>query len=304
MAKFNRGLSPRFIAKLQAEAVKREGWWADVLADPRLVIGVRQEYLDVYWRGQCLFHIEAPPSNLKITTHPKYLVDPALAAPVSLSDSKFDVSSLSDNGFIAEYEGPSTLSKMKASAGIFCGREKTGCHEIAIRNRAVIDWEIAFPGTITLGNREVINTPRIDLASLEAVGSTGARLIFWEAKHFTNGELRAAKNHIPRVCYQVDGYQTCLAAHRNDIETSYRRVIENLLAIDRMRPQSRLPPLFAEVATGERQLSLGDEPKVGLIIFGFDIGQREHPIWMDHLNNLRKNIACVIAKGDAKEIKI
>jgi len=155
-----------------------------------------------------------------------------------------------------------------------------------------------------LGNGEVVNTPRIDLASLDPVGSAGARLAFWEAKHFTNGELRAAKNQIPRVCYQVDGYKTYLAAHQNEVETSYRRVIENLVRIDSMRVRPRLPPLFAEVATDKRQLSLGDEPKVELIIFGFDMGQRDHPIWMDHLTKLQKNIACVIAKGNAKGIKV
>jgi hypothetical protein len=102
---FDRGLSPAFVARLQAEADKREGWWADVLADPDLVIGVRHEYLDVYWRGQCLFHIESSRSDLKVSTHPKYLVDPALLQPVSLSGGKFDVSRPRETGFLTEYKG-------------------------------------------------------------------------------------------------------------------------------------------------------------------------------------------------------
>jgi hypothetical protein len=48
--KFGRALDLAFIKKLEAEAEK-EGWWADVLADPELFIAMRCGYLNVYWRG-------------------------------------------------------------------------------------------------------------------------------------------------------------------------------------------------------------------------------------------------------------
>lgn len=37
---FDHSLEPRFIAQLEAEAAKG-GWWADVLADPKLFIALR-----------------------------------------------------------------------------------------------------------------------------------------------------------------------------------------------------------------------------------------------------------------------
>jgi hypothetical protein len=47
---FDRSLDRAFIAKLAAEGEKG-GWWADVLADPELLIFPRGSYLKVYWRA-------------------------------------------------------------------------------------------------------------------------------------------------------------------------------------------------------------------------------------------------------------
>jgi hypothetical protein len=145
----DRALVDGFIPQLAAEAAKG-GWWADALADPKLFIALRGSYLNVYWRGQSLFYVEARQSGLKVTTHQKYLVDPALASQVPLINGAFDVASL-ENGLIRRYAGPATLVKMKSAAGLFSGLEKTGCHEIAVHNPSVIDCEIAFPGPVSPG---------------------------------------------------------------------------------------------------------------------------------------------------------
>ncbi len=294
---FSRGLDSDFIEKLGAE-VGKGGWWDNVLADQSLLIAVRERYLDVYWHGQRLFHVTP---GLKVTTHAKYLVDPKLADQVSLTNGEFDIAKLRDIGFVRQYEGPATLNSMKSAADYFSGLEKTGCHAIAINNPNVIDCEIAFPHS-----ERIVNTPRVDLASLEAVGTDAARLVFWEAKRFSNGELRAAGDRRAPVCDQVEGYKTCLAANRTEVEKSYKRVAENLMTIDGMRPEPKLLPdtLIAEVSTGKRQLTLGDEPSVGLIIFGFDRGQRDELRWQSHLRRLTLAISKVLPRGDAKSIKL
>jgi hypothetical protein len=300
---FNRALSPVFIAKLKAEAEKKKGWWADVLADPKLFIGLRGKYLNIYWHGQSLFYVKPSPSGLNVTTHEKYLLDPDLKSQVSLTDGSFEIDELRKKGFIDHYTDKTTLAKIKRAVEPFSGLEKTGCHEIAVVNHAVIDCEISFPDRITLGNGKVVNAPRVDLASLERVGSD-ARLVFWEAKHFSNHELRAADKQVPPVCYQVKGYQKYLSANREDVVKSYKKVARNLVAIDAMRPKSKLSPLIAEVGIDERRLTLDEEPKVGLIIFGFDIGQRDHRIWQDHLKGLKAHICPVLAVGNAKELRL
>lgn len=198
---FDHALDTAFIAKLATEA-KKKGWWADALADSSLFIALRGASLNVYWRGQSLFRAEPTSSGVNVTTHEKFLVDPALASQVALSDGNFDLSNLVERGFIRRYEGAATIAKMKTAAGLFPGLEKIGCHEIAVRNPEVIDCEIAFPGAVSEGGGTPDKrAPRVDLASLETDGED-ARLVFWEAKDFSNGELRADAG-LPPVCDQV-----------------------------------------------------------------------------------------------------
>jgi hypothetical protein len=200
--RFDRALNAAFIEKLEAEA-RRDSWWADVLADPKLIVALRGTYLNVYWRGQSVFRVESTSSGLNVTTHEKYLVDPKLASQVTLTDRDFDISTLAEKGFVRHYEGPATMAKMKAAAGLFSGLEKTGCHEIAVRNAGVIDCEIAFPGRVSLDDGgDDRHAPRIDIAALET-SAEEARLVFWEAKHYSNGELRAENRAVQRSLLNV-----------------------------------------------------------------------------------------------------
>jgi hypothetical protein len=304
-AKFDHALNTNFIALLATEADK-PGWWADVLADPKLFVALRGSYLNVYWRGQSLFYVEAGSSGLKVTTHEKFLVDPALASQISLANGTFDVTKLLEKGFICHYDDR-TLGKMKSAAGLFSGLEKTGCHEIAVRNPTVVDCEIAFPGVALAGEEgDKKSAPRVDLACFEPDGND-ARLVFWEAKHYGNRELRA-DDGLPPVCRQVATYRSYLSANREAILASYTNVAKNLVEIAAMGKGRPLAPLISEIGTGKRQLTFGKEPKVGLIVFGFDIGQRDHPGWKKHLQVLKDNISqgesLVRAVGDAKQIRV
>lgn len=303
---FEHALSPAFIKKLKDEAENEEGWWASVLADPKLFLGLRGSYLNVYWRGQALFTVEPSSSGLNITTHEKFLVDPELASQVPLIDGKFQVEHLVKKGFIHEYQGKKTLEKMKTAAGLFSGNEKTGCHQVAIHNPTVIDCEVAFPGTMPSwdGGPDKRN-PRVDLAAVEEDGND-VRLVFWEAKHFNNPELRAADGRAP-VLRQVEVYRKYVTEHRDAIVQSYAKVAENLVHIRNMGWNRSISPLIADVATGDRKLSLGETPRVGLIIFGFDLGQKKEKGWNAHLDELRKAMAPlgqVLAVGDAKGINL
>jgi hypothetical protein len=302
---FEHALNATFIAKLAAEAEKK-GWWADVLADPKLLIALRGSYLNVYWRGQSLFCVKSTPLGVTATTHEKYLVDPKLASQVPLKDGEFDIKTLVDKGgFIRRYVREKTLTKMKTTADLFSGLEKTGCHEIAVavRNSGIIDVEIAFPGKVSLddGGRDK-QAPRIDIAAFETHGDE-ARLVFWEAKHYSNGELRAEIGP-PRVLRQVKIYRKYLSENRKAVEDSYTKVAENLVSIANMGWKRQLSPLINDVGTGKRRLTLGAEPKVGLIIFGFDSAQRDHPGWKGHLERLKGEINDIRSTGDAKGIRL
>ena len=303
-ATFGRGLNQGFIKQLKAENTKA-GWWADVLADPKLVVALRGDYLNVYWRGQSIFRVEAGQITPTVTTHAKYLIDPALAGQILLTNCTFDVASLVERALVRHYEGQATLKKLKTTAALFSGTEKTGCHEIAVRNTNIIDVEIAFPGVVSLDDGgDAKEAPRVDFASVEADGDQ-ARLVFWEAKAYGNGELRAMAGKTVPVCRQISFYRRYLLDHRDAVEKSYTRVAENLVAIQQMGWKRSLSPLITEVGNGNRQLTLGQEPKIGLVIFGFDAGQRDYRGWKDeHLLRLKDAIPNVRAVGDAKNIRI
>jgi hypothetical protein len=300
MSEFDRGLkNAKFIQQLADEGTK-DSWWRDVLDDRELFVAVRDDYLNVYWRGHSLFRVEHGTSAPRATTHPKFLLDPELGEQVPLEEGKFKVGWLADHGFVSKYEGRETLEKMKKAADLFSQPEKTGCHEIILANPQAIDCEIALPGNGGPGK----GAPRADLLTLELDGDE-VRLVFWEAKHFGNGDLRAQDEEDVRVCKQIAEYRDYLSEHRLAIEKSYKLVAKNLIAFDEMGWKRVLSPLIREVADEKRKLTLGAEPKVGLIIFGFDKAQRDDPNWRDHhLARLEKKVTRVVAAGDARNIHL
>lgn len=223
----------------------------------------------------------------------------------------FDIERLLKVGFIRCYEGKTTLAKMKSAAGLFSGLEKIGCHEIAVRNPGVIDVEIAFPGIVSLDDGGDNKTAaRVDFGTVEPEpDGNDARLVFWEAKHYGNGELRARVKSAP-VCRQIRIYKKYLTDNRKAIEDGYTLVAKALVAISEVVPRE-MPPrtlsqLIIDVGTGKKQLKLGEIPKVGLIIFGFDAGQRDQPDWKKHLQRLESDpaISEVLAVGDAKNLRL
>mgnify|MGYP003700576805 CR=1 FL=1 len=305
---FHRALETAFIDKLAALAGSaadgKGNWWSDVLADEKLLIGVRGGYLNVYWRGQSIFRVSPSAAGLSVSTHEKYLLDPSLEAQVPMIDGAFDLRHLLERGFIGKYEGPETLKKLKASSGVYAGTEKKGCHEIAVRNSNLIDVEIAFPGVTALDDEgpERI-APRIDFAAIQADGD-GAKLAFWEAKDFSNPELRAREPGIPKVIRQIEVYKHYLHENAAAVEDSYRRMAANLLALKAMGWARPLSPVIEDVASGKRRLSVGTEPKVGLVIFGFDMAQRDGGGWKGHHARLKDSIPDIVYAGDPKYIKL
>ena len=215
--RLNMGCLNRFIRGLAAEA-KKGGWWADVLADRELIVATRGDSLNVYWRGQSIFRVVESLAGLAITTHEKYLLDPTLRSQVPLAaDGSFQIEKLLERGFIKKYEGKETLRKLKKASEHFFGLEKAGCHEIAVKNGSVVDCEIAFPGFIDTNDDSETDSGRIDFACFQEFGD-GVRLVFWEAKHYSNKELRAdlRTDALPPVCDQIQRYKKFVVSHQSD----------------------------------------------------------------------------------------
>lgn len=299
---FNRGLSKAFLELLKA-AAQSAVWLQDILADPTLVIGVRGDCLNVYWLGQSLFNITLVGDRFRVTTHEKYLLDPSLSGQVELVGEAFQIEKLLRSGFLSSYEGASSLAKMKRTARYYAGSEKRGVHEVVIRNPAVIDVEIAFPGTVSLDDgKDDKQDPRVDIAALEE-DDERVRLVFWEAKTYANGELRAMGDDVP-VVRQMSIYEKFLTENRAAVEESYRKVAANLLALEAAGWRRPIADAVRRVGDGSKQLTLDEVPRIGLLVFGFDAAQRDSQIWKSHRAKLEARGVEVRAAGNPRNIRL
>jgi hypothetical protein len=252
--------------------------------------------LDIHRFGQRLFQIARVGAELKVTTHPKYLVDPDLNRAVAFDGERFVVEDAKP--LMEHYKVGETLNKMKRAAAYYAGDEKKGVHRIIRENPNVLDVEIAFgrerkeaeSGTENESKRQ---PNRIDIACLEKEGD-GIFLRFWEVKRYANRELFSAVGDA-RVVGQIESYRKYLRNHRGDVVASYKRVAINILEMSSwVQPNRKVGDLVRKLATfGD--VSLDEDPFVGLVVFGYDDAQQNGKRFKTHIAKLRD----VIHRGDA-----
>ena len=266
MSDFKRGIRDKTFLKALEKLAGQESWWRDVVMDSSLIIAVREEYLNVYWKGQSIFKVILEDGKVGASTHPKYLLNPDLSGQVPLIDDEFDLKKLETRMVTRAYEHGKTLAKLKRAAGLYSGREKEGVHAIATSNPSVVDVEIALSAN---GLADVGTLPRIDLAVFEP-GDDEINVVFWEAKTFSNPEAKSGA-----VVKQIEKYQKVIAAFRPQILDSYKCVASNLIAISDMSDgQRQVSDSIRQVASNKARLVVS-EANVGLIVYGFDADQRD-----------------------------
>ena len=254
---FARGLSDEFVEALNREYEDPNGWWRKLIDDKELFLGIRENYINVYFNGGSILELEhRGRAGLVGRTHFKYLVNLTRDSDnkdyINFANGNFDKVTISDS-----YTSIIThLSEIKEAAKRHQGAEKTGVHQISIKNDNVIDVEIQFPGTGS----------RIDFAALQST-KEGVEIIFFEAKTYSNNELRSRSGE-PAVVEQIKRYETMLMERREDIESSYQRVARNIREINGWN--SKRSSIFLEATKGNVALN----PEVRLIIFGYDTPQR------------------------------
>lgn len=318
-----RGLSPAFRDALTALTDAPDGsWWRDVLARRDLVLAVRDEYLNVYYRGAALFRVERRGEALVPVTHAKYLARRVQGETALLPDGRFALDPV--RALWPGYAGPATLAEMMAAAAALAGPEKIGLHPLLLASPHVVDVEITLGGgpvalsdTATDGAlvaaEAVAGTAedapaagsaavsasaptasprpdRLDVATLEERDGT-VFVVFHEAKHFANPALRAAPDRTPPVAEQIARYRQALAQQAEAIGQAYSEVCRALAAIDAMRrrviPDAvALHPLIAQVAAEGLVPVVDPEPR--LVVFGFDADQRDGAVWSEHRARLNR----------------
>ncbi|WP_244480633.1 hypothetical protein [Methylobacterium sp. Leaf399] len=307
-----RALSPGFLDALEALA-ERPGWWQDVLAHPDLILAVRREAVNFYYRGASIFRVTFPNGTVTAETHAKYLLRQRQTTVRLDPTGAFGIDPAT--AISTSYAGPTTLTEMLRAATALSGLEKTGLHRLLRHAPNVIDVEIALTSSIadsadTDGEDasgalldstvpiSVSRSPdRLDVASLEERAEPGeAWLVFHEAKIAANPELRAAPSGQPAIVAQVSRYTTTLTREADHLASGYQLLCRDLIRLDALRQRVqraagvseadlwRRDPLVAEVAEGARRLRVDPRPR--LVVFGFDADQRDG-IFGTHLKRLQ-----------------
>lgn len=291
MRTFKRGLNEAFVNYLNEE-YEKAGWWRRVLDARNLFIGIRDNYLNVYYQGNSILLLTLDRGQLVGKTHYKFLLRENIRSPYIRSlNGQAQLSHSSLPGmFIQDLSDPDSL---KRACILYAGVEKTGVHDIIKSNRNIVDVEIALTGQ---KEDELKPTAlRVDFAALQERAKS-IELVFFEAKHFSNPELRANGSQTPHVVGQVERYEKLVEQYREQIESSYRRICENLVALKGIRT----PKIVRMVAEGKKPLSISARPR--LVIFGFDEDQKNGKVWTHHRNKLHDMLGRnrVLLRGNAK----
>lgn len=259
MFQFKRGLSPDFVRRLNEE-YESGGWWKHIADDDQLFVAIRNQYLNVYWKGNSLLELRLNGSDLVGLIHYKYLLRPdRKAAYINVLGGRPVIEDPA--GLFLNSIDPERLRK---AAAPYSGGEKDGVHQILLGNPNVIDVEIAFRRECDTGKPS--RTVRIDFAAIQT-GCNGPELGFFEAKRFANKEIRASKK-AAQVEEQMDEYRRCLMEHEGQLLESYRTVIANLCTLKGKGIRERYSALHSLDTT---ELRICKE--VGLVVFGYDSDQ-------------------------------
>lgn len=234
MSVFKRGIdNKKFIAELNSNP-----HFQKMIADEDLFIAIRNEYLNVYYYGQSICKIEFPDNKIKWTTHKKYL-------------------GINESGYANTANHLDDLEKLKAKAREYGGKEKEQVKEQILKNKSlcILDVEVTF------GREEKFGKRSIDYLAIEKNENDKITLVFYEAKHFDNSEIRARE--IPKVFEQIEKYEMALTdtLHKIEILNSYKTIYKNVIELNLNNKNK----LFQLIGADIEQIEIDYEPR--LIIF-------------------------------------
>lgn len=296
---FKRGLSQEFVDRLN-ELYSAGGWWRNLVDDKELFLAIRDDYINFYFRGCSILKLDWSRRNRTLTgkIHYKYLLKPTIKGSkyIKFGEYGLDLPELRSL-FLDSLDD---VNELKRAVKRYADAEKSGVHNVVIndKNPNVLDLEIA----ISKGK----SAPRVDLVALhdDTDRSGTIRLVFYEAKHFKNGELRSSTSEIP-VVGQMGGYSRLLNEHRDALLASYRQVCCNLYGLQGVGQQNeRRHRILQDISTKSKELEIDDQPR--LIVFGFDKDQRDGKNWEPHAKNLTNALGKkrALFAGKPKDIQL
>ena len=295
MSTFNRGLDDEFVDALNREYDKEDGWWRAFVYDKDVFLAIRENYVNVYYRGCSLLRLELKDDTVVGKVHYKYLLRPSACneyvkvvdGGANLDDAK--------SWFLGDI---GKIDSLKKAATPYAGDEKTGVHDILSANNNILDVEIAFGK-----DESATGAPRLDFAAIRKSGEE-AKIVFFEAKHFKNhNALRKSGDAKPEVVKQIATYRSKLRDNHDAIAKSYCRVCCNLRSLRGVAERhAERHAMLESIASGQQKLTVDENPV--LIVFGFDGDQKVGKHWERHRQKLETELkGRVRFKGNSSEFK-
>lgn len=299
MNSFKRGISNQDFITALKEDYNTGGWWQELVDDEKLFIAIRNEYINVYYKGNSLLKLSFVNGEFLAETHYKYLIRPTVKPFLIKTSDNMAFIPNGTKGVLDNYliHNLSEIKSIQTASESYSGIEKEGIQKIIKSNDNIVDLEIA----LTQEAEEDEMNPeqggkssakRIDFAALQKKDSY-YELVFFEAKDFSNkGALRAEGSAVPEVIQQINNYEKLLKQYQEDIINSYKLVCSNLCEI---LPKNLHKKLIVDIAEGA-SMKVNIEPR--LVVFGFDEDQRKGSIWGPHEEKLVESLGeNFLAKG-------
>ncbi|MCB9481801.1 MAG: hypothetical protein H6680_08310 [Desulfobacteraceae bacterium] len=307
---FKRGITNENFINALKDSFNNNGLWKKILEDKDIAIGIRDNYINIYYQGNSILKLGYSNNKISTETHYKYLLSPAPSKGKSVLIKTETSSFFEENTdeFIKNYfiTKRNDIKALKKSSSVYGGVEKEGIQKILKSNNNIIDLEIALThedetieNHLGTGNRKTAK--RIDFAAIQSL-ENNYELVFVEAKDFSNKELRANDDNVP-VLNQIAIYEELLEKYKDDILNSYKLICKNLCEII---PQDILMERygdFVEKIANGADLKLNTSPC--LAVFGFDQDQRDGKVWSVHKKKLEDKLGSkrLLLKGNPSDFK-
>jgi hypothetical protein len=282
---FDRSFSEVLIDELKREDIYRNKILPDIKSGD-VFPAIRKESMGFYHRGGELFTFDKVfRTHVKFASVLKQMQD---TENPYISESKLAKLNGIDK-FIEGYE------RIKENCSVFSSQEAIGVSSVyskysyLLKNmgKVVLDIEVAFNSEkdfqyeSSKNNRE-----RIDILFFN---TKNCCLTFCEAKHFSNKEIMAKEGKPPKVVKQIRRYEKTIGENqkKKEILSAYKEYV------------NIVNKAFSLKLPSPKNIN----PKMLLLIFGFDSDQRAGRFKKYFKNNVPKDIK-IYAKGDIKSLEI
>jgi len=226
----------RTISNAMADAIKdayeRKSWIHQYIDDPELFLAIRNESINFYYRGNSVLKLTFEGAQLNGYIHYKFLLRPFLEKEGSKDRPYVSLTQRRQLPVINPKE--ENASKwIKAASKPYSGVEKEGVDKIIRANKNIVDVELSFSRETVDGAVDGTRKNRIDFCALRDNG-TGLELCFYEAKHFSNSELRAKAE--PKVVSQIGRYNKTISRHKEAIHSAYETAFKKIQKLGHQHP--------------------------------------------------------------------